>query len=168
VSSKNTDPQRDERREAIKAHSLKVQCDVHPDYRAEDGTCERIGRGPLEILKIVRVDDKRHFFRGRWDWERKDPDRPDQLNDALDFDLFIAGQKNEDFERCQNGWSGHHAVRLASNPSTRIFKIEIKSPDGPICEGTASFTLTFQRFADQGSKIRDFIEGTVTRGRSPE
>jgi hypothetical protein len=148
MSSKNTDKERDERKEAIKAHNLRVRWIVlHPDYRVEHGDCERVGEGPLEILKIIRIDDERHYFRGRWDWERKDPDRPDQLNDALDFDLIHPDKTmSKDFEQERNGWSGHHAVRLASDPNTRSFKIEIKSGDGPICEGTASFTLTFRRF----------------------
>ena len=44
---------------------------LHPGYRVEHGSCKWVGTGPLEILKIICIDDERLFFRGRWDPARR-------------------------------------------------------------------------------------------------
>ena len=74
------------------------------------------------------------------------------------------GTKSEDFKSGRGGWSGHHTTKLERPPDTRTFEIKIKSPDGVICDGTASFTLTTQKFIDHRVKIEDVIEGEVVKG----
>jgi hypothetical protein len=137
------------------AHKLRVRWNfLHPGYREEHGNCKWVGTGPLEILKIIRIDDERLFFRGRWDRCKEN-----QAKDALDFDLFLPdGTKSEDFKYGRGGWSGHHTTLLERHPDTRTFEIKMKSPDGLICDGTASFALTIQKFADGSVKIGDFID----------
>jgi hypothetical protein len=134
---------------------------LHPAYRVEHGSCKWIGTGPLEILKIICTDDERLFFRGRWDRCKENP-----AEDALDFDLFLPdGTKSEDFKYGRGGWSGHHTTRLVERPpDTRTFEIKIKSPDGIICDGTVSSTLTTQKFADGSAKIGDFVDAEVVKG----
>jgi hypothetical protein len=141
---------------SIEAHDLKI-AGIYciPSYRVEHGSCKWAGTGPLEILKIICIDNERLFFRGRWD----------PAEDALDFDLFLPdGTKSEDFKHGRDGWSGHHTTKLERPPDTRTFEIKINSPDGLICDGTASFTLTTQKFADRSVKIEDVIEAEVVKG----
>jgi hypothetical protein len=133
---------------------------LHSGYRIEDGSCKWVGTGPLEILKIICTDDERLFFRGRWDRCKENP-----AKDALDFDLFLPdGTKSEDFKYGRGGWSGHHTTPLERHHDTRTFEIKIKSPDGLICDGTASFTLTIQKRADGSAKIGDFIDAELVKG----
>jgi hypothetical protein len=130
---------------------------LHPGYRLEDGSRKWVRTGPLEILGIVCIDDERQFFRGRWD--RCEEDR---AKDALDFDLFLPdGTTSDDFKYGRGGWSGHHTT-LESDRDTRTFKIEIKSPAGLICEGTASFTLAVQ-IVQSDAKAADFVDAEVVR-----
>jgi hypothetical protein len=153
---------------SIQAHKLDVRPTfLHPGYRVEKGSCKWVGTGPLEIIKIICIDDERLFFRGRWD-RLKNPAK-DALDDALDFDLSHPdddGTKSEDFKCGKGGWSGHHTTpKLERHPDTRTFEIKIKSPDdGPIFDGTASFTLTTQKLAEDGAKIGDFPEAEVLKG----
>ena len=155
---------------SIEAHNLKVRPTfLHLGYRVEHGTCKWIGTGPLEILKIICIDDERLCFRGRWDRLKEKNPAKDTLDDALDFDLSHPdddGTKSEDFKHGKRGWSGHHTTpKLERHPDRRTFEIKIKSPDdGLICDGTASFALTIQKFADGSAKIGDFIETEVVKG----
>ena len=134
---------------------------LHPAYRVERGSCKWVGTGPLELLKIICIDDERLFFRGRWDRRKENP-----AEDALDFDLSHPDRtKNEDFKYGRGGWSGHHTTRLKErHPDTRTFEIKIKSPDGLICDGTASFTLTIQKRAEGGARIGDSLDAEVVKG----
>jgi hypothetical protein len=95
----------------------------------------------------------------------------EDADDTLDFDLVHRDKtKSKDFKEGKPGWSGHHTTpKLDGDPDSRIFEIKIESPeDGLICEGTASFTLTTQKFASDSAKIGDFLEAEVVKGgRSP-
>jgi hypothetical protein len=156
VELRNMDAKGAEKKDglSIEAHGLQDCWNfLHPGYRVEHGSCKWVGTGPLEILKIICIDDER-FFRGRWD----------PAADALDFDLRPDGTKSEDFKSGRGGWLGHHTTKLERPPDTRTFEIKIKSPDGVICDGTASFTLTTQKFIDRRVKIEDVIEGEVVKG----
>jgi hypothetical protein len=154
--------ERDERL-AIAAHSLKIRWDfLHPGYRVEHGSCERIGGDALEILKIICINDERRFFRGRWDRDRKTP--AGTLDDRLDFDLFLPDATMcDDFKRGRGGWSGHH-TKLESDPDSRTFEVEIKSPDRLICKGTVSFTITVPKRPVVNVKIGEFLDGTLVKG----
>lgn len=72
------------------------------------------------------------------------------------------GTTSDDFKYGRGGWSGHHTT-LESDRDTRTFKIEIKSPAGLIGEGTASFTLTVQKFVQSDAKAADFVDAEVVR-----
>jgi hypothetical protein len=162
---------------SIEAHDLQYRWNfLHPAYRVEQGGCKWVGTGPLEILKIICIDDEGMFFRGRCDRLKEKNTAKDTLDDALDFDLFLPdGTKSEDFKNGRGGWSGHHTTKLERPPDTRTFEIKIKSPDdGLICDGTVSFTLTIQNFVGDSVKgdsakgdrfkIEDVIEGEVVKG----
>jgi hypothetical protein len=148
------------------AHNIQLCPDfLHHGYHIENGSGDRSERGLVEILKLVRGVDGQ-CFRGRWDWPPKD----DPLSDALDFDLILAdGTVSKDFKSEKNGWSGHHTKKESSDPDARIFRIDIQSPEGPICKGTVSFTLTFQKLVnDKGAKFGDHAEAEVVKvGRPP-
>jgi hypothetical protein len=84
---------------SIEAHNLQYRWNfLHPAYRVEQGGCKWVRTGPLEILKIICIDDEGLFFRGRCDRLREKNTAKDTLDDALDFDLFLPdGTKSEDF-----------------------------------------------------------------------
>jgi hypothetical protein len=110
---------------ATEAHNLQIeQRTLHVGYRVEHSGCRWVDTGPLEILKIIRKDNERQLFRGRWD-RAENP-----AKDALDFDLFHHDKtKSKDFKEGKGGWSGHHTVADESDPDTRIFVIKIASPE---------------------------------------
>jgi hypothetical protein len=150
---------------ATEAHNLQIeQRTLHAGYRVEHSGCRWVDTGPLEILRIIRKDNERQLFRGRWD-RAENP-----AKDALDFDLFHHDKtKSKDFKEGKGGWSGHHTVADESDPDTRIFVIKIASPeDGLIFDGTVSFTLTTQKLVSGSVNIGDVLEGSVVKaGRSP-
>jgi hypothetical protein len=72
---------------------------------------------------------------------------------------------SEDFKGRRGGWGGHH-TKLESDPDTRTFEIEIKSPDGLICKGTVSFSITVEKSVDTTIKLGDVTEATLLKGGS--
>ena len=124
------------------------------EYRLERADGIRAETGLLEVLRLVRKDDERQFFRARWD----------QRKDELDIDLIHAdGTISQEFKSGRGGWSGHHTTEVSGD--FRIFKIEIKSPGGLVFDGMASVMLTRQNYVLERAQVRDLVDATVVRHR---
>jgi hypothetical protein len=126
---------------------------VHPEYRYEpcDGVIAENGR--LDVLKLVLVDGGCPSFSARWD------QRPDEL----DIDIHHPSDAVvDDFKGGKSGYGGHH-TKQSDDVNSRTFEITIKTPEGLIFDGTASFTLHRRFLSSEKAKIGDYLEATVMR-----
>jgi hypothetical protein len=109
--------------------------------------------GYLQVLKVVRRDGANPHFVARWD----------QKDEAIDIDIVGASNSaSKRFKAGTGGYAGHHSSR-SSDPSKRIFDITIRTPNGVIFDGTASFSVTYQVGADSEIKLSDPVSGTIIR-----
>jgi hypothetical protein len=68
----------------------------------------------------------------------------------------------DDFKGGKNGYRGHH-TKQSDDLNIRTFEVIIKTPEGLIFDGTASFTLQRQFLPSEKAKIGDCPEATVVR-----
>jgi hypothetical protein len=122
---------------AFKVTNLRVVWKhIHPEYRyeaCEGGIAEN---GRLDVLKLVHADDGCPSFSARWD------QRPDEL----DIDIHHPSDAVvDDFKGGKNGYRGHHTKQF-DGLNSRTFEVIIKTPEGLIFDGTASFALHANSF----------------------
>ena len=125
---------------------------IDPEYRCEP--CKGVVENRrLDVLKLVRKDSGYPSFSARWD----------QKEDKLDIDIDHPSRDvRNQFKHGKNGYGGHW-TRPAGDPGSRRLKIVIKTPEGTIFDGTASFHLTREFRPSEQIQFGDHLEAEVVR-----
>lgn len=120
--------------------AIDVRC-LHPNYSLLKPAIPALkDTGLLCIFKLQPKFGDGFFFLGRWDGGSRDQGKVKR--EDLDIDIGnVPKVEQHRFENGENGYAGHHSIRIVSTAG-RAYKVTIRTaPDNMIFDGTVYFSV---------------------------